>query len=328
MVIVNTEQYARLKADYESVAQEPWRYFFCPILYVDERTDLCQAHVINQAFSGTDKAMTIQRADVDSRFGSLFERDFVARGEVEGLTPEEVVADKKLASVFNPTFLMDGVPIGHYIARGDIPDHHTQVELEVNGEPIRLVLKIHPDEMRRSSDRHLEIAVERNVALPSMVSILKAVHLTLFHLIGYRYALSEGGRFLGKDLLGNYYCKVKDLDRPAALTRAEEYFRPFTNMVQLVLSESTDLLGTVTDGCLNLCVDGGATWAYQVFVRAGPHMFIVMLPVFETPQSTFLFRRFLQSPATVIQYYPARFRSGRIERGTNLATMAWPKWDL
>ena len=39
-----------LRADYESVTGSPFQHFFCPILYRDEDTELCRAHVINRAF--------------------------------------------------------------------------------------------------------------------------------------------------------------------------------------------------------------------------------------------------------------------------------------
>ena len=89
-VLVNTELRERvetLRADYESCTDQPWNYFLCPILFRDEEAQLCRAHVINKAFQDSDRSWTVQRADVDSRFGTLFEKDFLAieRGVNSGL---------------------------------------------------------------------------------------------------------------------------------------------------------------------------------------------------------------------------------------------------
>ena len=39
----------QLRADYESVSDRPWHFFYCPILHRDEETELCAGHIINQA---------------------------------------------------------------------------------------------------------------------------------------------------------------------------------------------------------------------------------------------------------------------------------------
>ena len=69
---------ARLNVDYTGVSGSPFYHFFCPILYRDEDTKLCRAHVINAAFRDSDRSCTVQRADVDAFYGSLFEAEFLA----------------------------------------------------------------------------------------------------------------------------------------------------------------------------------------------------------------------------------------------------------
>ena len=68
----------QLRADYESVSDRPWHFFYCPILHRDEETELCAGHVINQALEDTDRSWTVQRKDVDNHYGTLFEGDFMA----------------------------------------------------------------------------------------------------------------------------------------------------------------------------------------------------------------------------------------------------------
>lgn len=55
-----------LSADNESVTGRSFKHFFYPILYRDEDTELCRAHVINRAFKESNHSWTVQRADVDS----------------------------------------------------------------------------------------------------------------------------------------------------------------------------------------------------------------------------------------------------------------------
>ena len=75
---MNMKRLDSLRADYEASTGLPFQYFFCPITWKDEDVPLCRAHVINKAFRGADRSWTVQRADVDNWFGSLFENDFLA----------------------------------------------------------------------------------------------------------------------------------------------------------------------------------------------------------------------------------------------------------
>ena len=61
----------RFRKEHEAVEGRPFAHFLCPILFADEDVDLCQAHVVNEAFRGADRAWTVQRADVDSFYGSI-----------------------------------------------------------------------------------------------------------------------------------------------------------------------------------------------------------------------------------------------------------------
>ena len=65
-----------LRSDHESVTGSPFKHFLCPILFRDDDTELCRAHVINKSFQESDRSWTVQRADVDAWYGSMFEADF------------------------------------------------------------------------------------------------------------------------------------------------------------------------------------------------------------------------------------------------------------
>ena len=150
----------RLKTDSKSVSSLSWKYFFCPILYVDEDSKLCQGHIINKAFAQVNRSWTVQREDVDNRFGAMFESDFVARHRADGLLAEEILADKELARRFNARFFKDGEPVRHFPTNDRVPDDFSNVELDVAGSPMHLGLKIGPDQLIASADRHWQIAVD------------------------------------------------------------------------------------------------------------------------------------------------------------------------
>src|SRR5215207_8302615 len=84
-----------LRADYTQIEGKPFSHFYCPILFKDEDTPLCRAHIINKAFSDSVRASTVQRADVDRFYGSRFESDFIDIQMFRDTSPLEILADNK-----------------------------------------------------------------------------------------------------------------------------------------------------------------------------------------------------------------------------------------
>lgn len=183
-----------LRADYQEVTGEPFAHFYCPILFEDENVELCQGHIVNKAFPGSAKKWTVQRKDVDNFYGTNFEADFLGIQYKDYPDPVNALADKSLDRVLKPKILVDGVPVAHYRASGKASTHHTQVMLESPGQVVPLVFKISADAIR--DDTMLEIEISADLRLPAIVSAIKAAHLTLFELLGYRYARSAGGQFV------------------------------------------------------------------------------------------------------------------------------------
>ena len=199
-----------LNTDYECLSGSPCSHFFCPILYRDEDTELCRAHVINRSFPDSNRSWTIQRADVDAYFGSLFERDFLAIEKKDSPKIDEALADKWLASQFKPKIVLDGKVLNHYHgAQNSIPEKFSALDLDLHGKTVPLMLKLSPEKLLKKINRKREILIDKDVRIPALVSLLKSAHLTLFHLLGYRYALSAGGYFLGKTVLGTFFLKTQ-----------------------------------------------------------------------------------------------------------------------
>jgi len=196
-----------LRSNYEAVTGKAFRFFYCPVLFRDDDAELCCAHLVNAAFSGASRRWTIQRRDVDNFFGSAFESDFVDTQLRRTGPPEEFLADRRLSKRLKPKILLEGREIQHYIARGPIPPEHSKFAVDLQDQSVPLALKIHPDETLAAADGNWEIRIDTDVRLAALVSLLKAAHLALFEMLGYQYALSAAGHFLGYTVLGSFFLK-------------------------------------------------------------------------------------------------------------------------
>ena len=319
-----------LRIDYESVTGRSWEYFFCPILYIDEKAELSRGHVINRAFANSDRSWVPQRADVDNFFGSRFEADFLAIDKKIGRSPFQIFSDKDLRRLFNPKFLLDGEEIDNYLPQpsNPAPGNYWEVTLEAGGQSAPAILKPNASQRIAAEAGRSQIDVDKDVRIHALVSLLKAAHLTLFHIMGYEYALSPAGRFVGKSLLGDFYLKAQHLARADVVELAVPHFHSYRNMVQRAFPGSYLFKGTLTDRRLNLCVNEDRTWAYQIFVRTGNDMYLVMMPILDNSQSRDAFDAFLQSPQTAIDCRPVRLDSTGPTSVGKSHTMQWPRWEL
>ena len=73
--------------------------------------------------------------------------------------------------------------------------------------------------------------------MAALASLIKAAHLTLFEMLGYRYALSAGGYFVGKDILGQFFLNNCGQSMRKILKNAVAHFQEFVYMVQPVESQ-------------------------------------------------------------------------------------------
>ena len=315
-----------LNADYECVVGSPFRHFFCPILYRDEDTQLCRAHVINKAFRDSDRSWTIQRADVDAYYGSLFERDFLAIEKKDSPMLKKALADKVLASQFKPKIVLDGEVQDHYyVGRNFVPENFSVLDLDLPGKSVSLVLKLSPEELLEKIDGKWEIHIDKDVRLPALVSLLKSAHLTLFHLLGYRYALSAGGYFLGKTVLGDFFLNTHRMERACALEEAVSHFKPLASLVRPIISPSLDFKGTLTDRLLYFCMNGERPWACLVLIRIANQMHAVTVPILQEEESAARFYRFLHLPFSCIEVRTGRISSHAIEISPTSHSIEWPE---
>ena len=66
-----------LRSDYREVIGRSFLALLLSDPFRDRNAELCRAHIINSAFPDSCRKWTVQRADVDSFYGSAFESDFV-----------------------------------------------------------------------------------------------------------------------------------------------------------------------------------------------------------------------------------------------------------
>ncbi len=316
----------RLRVDYERVKGRPFDYFYCPILFQDEDVPLCEGHIVNVAFPNSSRNWTVQRKDVDNFYGANFESDFIAILYKENGSPSKILADRTLSKRFAPRILVDDQPVDYFRAQGEIPKHFTPVEFENDGQIVQLGLKLSPEYVLAAATHKWEIEISKDVRVPALVALIKAAHLTLFEMLGYRYALSAGGYFVGRQILGEFFRQNHVRPKPEVLENARHFFREFTHMVRPVQSCDLNLQGTITDGLLFICKGyGSSPWALIVFVKTSQSLHAVMIPVFDQPDAVTGFMDFLRNAKDSIDVTLCRFEGGQWNSERESTTLLWPK---
>jgi len=316
---------ADIGADYQKVVGYPFDHFYCPILFRDERTPLCRAHIINAAFRSSDRGWTVQREDVDGFYGAFIESEFLAvqeRGKHNGL---DVLTDKTLARRLQPKLVRDGVEVGHYFPKGPVPAEFSEATINREGKPtVRLALKLHPSEMATGLQGDWQVEIDRDIRVAALGSLLKAAHLTLFDMLGYQYGLSAGGYFIGHDILGEFFRANKGRAKSTILENAERHFREFVNLVRPVVSAPPAWKGTSSDGLLYLCTGTPGPWALLTLIKTEDQMHAVIVPVLESAEGAARFASFLKDPPPRFEVRLTKFVKDCWEVSKVSNTFVWP----
>jgi hypothetical protein len=315
-----------LRDDYAKKTGRPFEYFYCPILYRDENKPLCMGHIVNLAFPDSARARTVQREDVDNFYGSKFESDFTILQHSGKYSPDEILLDKQLSKSIKPKILLNGNPVDYFYSESNTPNHFSPVIIENEGKMTKLALKMSPDEMLSQINSNWEIDISRDIRLPALVSLIKSAHLTLFDMLGYEYALSAGGHFIGHDILGVFYENNKSRSTSEVLKDALPFFRSFVHMVRPVPRDGLTLQGTISDNQLLACKDiNGNIWSLIVFIRTSENLHAVLMPIFETTQAIPRFLNFLESKNEIIEANSCSFRNDKWGISTKSVKLTWPK---
>ena len=217
----------------------------------------------------------------------------------------------------------------YYVAQPSVPADHTEAVLETSVGSVRLGLKLRPETVVASASEDWQIIVERDLRVPALVSLLKAAHLTLFELLGYKYSLSAGGHFMGWTVLGDYFIQNSGMNKIDIVKNAAPHFKQFVNMVRPVAAHTPALEGTMVDKRLYICQTATAiTWAVIVFVRTSHLLHAVLAPVFEHPDGVDRFLRFLKSDNAEIECRLATYSKGGFLVAPKPVLLSWPRAEL
>jgi hypothetical protein len=319
----------RMREDFRSVTGTSFAWFYCPILFRDEDVDLCKAHIVNRAFVSTPRSWTVQRADVDNFYGSFFEAEFVDIQHEGKASVDQCLTDKELAKKFRPDIRLRGDSVDYYVARANVPAGHSRIVLQTNVGNVELGLKVSPDEVAAAGSEDWQITIEKDLRIPALASLLKAAHLTLFEMLGYRYGLSAAGHFVGSTILGKFFSENREKNRAEVIANAAEHFAEFKNMVRPVVSDTPMLEGTAVDNRLYICETTAAIpWAFIIFVRTFPTKHAVLVPVFEHADSAARFVAFLKGEGGHVEAKFCMYANGAFSAAAKTTPFWWPKADL
>lgn len=263
---------------------------------------------------------------MDAFYGSAFEAEFVDLKD-HGRKAADVLADRALARRLRPRIVAAGRPIEHYVPTGPIPAKHTRVILGGPHGDVAFALKAPPDEVAALTSAEWTVAVEKDLRIPALVSTLKAAHLTLFEMLGYTYALSAGGHFLGHDVLGKFFLENRGKPKRDVLAKAFHRFREFAHMMRPMLGVPDTFRGTAEEKAVYVCERGSIRWGMIVMVRTTPGpLHAVLVPVLEGPVAATIFMSFLRSSTDEpFAVRLAWFRGDRWEAAFETVNAHWPK---
>lgn len=317
-----------LNENYKSVAGKQASHFFCPILFVDEPVELCQAHIINEALPESSRAWTIQRKDVDGFYGSRFESDFIDIQYTDPGSAEDLLSNPHAIKRLSPKLLLNDDPVDFFRFKGKkpLPEEFTQISYIDGENSVQFGVKMNPEEVGKANDGTWELLVEKDLTIPAIVSTIKAAHLTFFHLLGYHYALSAGGRFVGKDILGNFYLQNHDKTKKEANQNAYPYFDEYSTLVRPLEVDNLGLKGTLEDGLVHVCwLNSKTIWAFIVYVRTHKLLSAVMLPYLPSAEAANKFQNFLSDDSERVLASLCKFSNGTWDNQPRLDEFIWPK---
>jgi len=318
---------AHLGESYRDKTGQDFAHFFCPILFKDEETELCRAHVVNEALPGLPRPWTVQRKDVDGFYGSAFEPGLV---DVEKLSQPrsafDILNDRALSKRMSRRILLNEQSVEFLHDRRGIPNGFTRVSVDGKELDTPFGLRMHPIDVIASSSESWQLEYSVDLRIEMVVSVIKAAHLSLFHLLGYRYALMPSGRYVGGDILGKFFQQNRGKRKRDVLKNAHPFFREFRNMVRPLIACPFPCEGTISDSNFLVCVgSSGCRWGLIVLVRTGAITHAAMMPLFETPDEISTYLDFMRNDNCSIQASHCRFVNDRWEISKNTFPLTWPK---
>jgi hypothetical protein len=324
-----------LQADYIDAHDDrrPMKRFYCPIMAVDdEDAELCLGHVINASIKNCCRARVVQRKDVDGFYGKLFERDFIALVEARSRPKNDLLLDPKLRKKMKFQIKINGVPCDYYEDRGGVipPNHTAKTIVHPDGGELKIVVKKSPEELNAAPQKWT-ILVDMDHRVAALGSLIKSAYLTLFRLLGYRYATSAAGYAVGHDILGDFFRKHRHMSTVEASEAAADYFQPYINMVRSIDNyDGVTKSGTIETGQGLLCSTPDDKFIGMIInVRTDNILTAVLMPAFNSDKDVPTYLDFMKNDNENVLLRHCRFS----EKGKTCTAEKngfldkWPKKD-
>ncbi|MEP7289765.1 MAG: hypothetical protein ABI947_28780 [Chloroflexota bacterium] len=325
-----SDKIEKLRADYNQQTGRPFAFFHCPLLFLDEDVELCEAHIVNKDFNESASTQTtVQRKDIDNFYGGHFEAGYVETRKLKTGDPDKIVVDKSLATIFEYKFLVGGEPVGHYyISEKDIAKIPKEFTLLKTEDGKYIVVKAPSEDIKRLG---LEDSGDHDFRLEALVSLIKAAHLTLFAKLGYEYALSSGAHFVGRKILGDFFLQNRDKSKNEVLINAQAFFKEYTHMARPVASVNGDFQGTINDGIHYVCKGKGQIpWAHIVLVKTASFLNssplnMVIIPILGGAEAAARFFDFLRDDNEYIETDLCRLEKDGLKTVQKSIELTWLK---
>ena len=300
--------------------------FVCPILYSNEKVPLCRGHIVNRSFSNASRKWTVQRSDIDNFYGRNFESHFSLIENKEDISAFNALVDKKLNRELKPNIMLNGEQIEYSKDMKNIPPFFTPLIIKSNDQSTQVNLKLSPEEFEKRKFQKLEISFQSDLTIPSCASLIKAAHLTMFDMVGYKYSYSSGGYYIGKTVLGNFFLLNKGKSNTEIELSAKLYFSTYLNIFRVVESTPYTFKGTVSDNNLFICQDHGETpWGFMVFINTGNSLHSVILPHVDSREKIEKYYRFLTDSREEIAVHYCHYENGEWQMAEEEIRIKWPK---
>jgi hypothetical protein len=297
------EKVKRCSEDFASLGDGPFHHFYCPTLLVDDETDLCLGHVINEAIPNSFRITVPQRVDVDNFYGTICESGISTFLEAHGLGADAhtILSDPDLRRKLPWTLKLNGKTVKCYEVRDHKHPLHPTVEFrDRNGKVFTLAVKSSSDAFGEAGS--FEIVIDRDYRPEVIATLLKAAHLSQFAVLGYQHVFSAGGLMLA-DILRKFYLAHRESPRSEAVAAMRAHFPEHAGMVMpLVGFDPKILRGTVEDRRFMACLGSSGKWyALGTFIRTDSEMHVVLIPCADNADTYFDLIRDWQNKKFVYQ---------------------------
>lgn len=220
-MMITAERIEPYLADYEKVTGNRTDRFVCPItLEPCETSDLIEGHILNKGFNKASRLTIVQYGRIDSFYGTRVEESFVAFLNSKDHDTAQIIAAAECLEVEfddgTTTTCFPAVGASARHAEGRLP----QWSAGIDGVEHSFFINTKIDDPRLNPQMKLLGKSRQFLPAHWTATMLKAGHLALFDMLGYRAVFSPFGDTLRRTLKSYYTDNATRKD-------AERYFSDF-----------------------------------------------------------------------------------------------------